>query len=786
MGDLNWPGLRRGLHYRDVILEVNGQRVYSGREIQRLVERVPVGKNVDYLIAREGRRSTVTVPVTIFTLRDFVNVFLTPFVMGIALWAIGAVVYLLKPDTATTWAFVLLCTSLGSYAVTGFELQSTSYPPWSYYINHVGLSFSCAAGLHLSLLFPERSSFVERYPASHFVPYLLSAVLSYYHVVYFLALTSGKPNSATTIAISSQMLTTIKYTRGYGLIASLALVVSSAYAYWHSQSVLAKQRARVVLLGCGAAFVPTTGVLILVSWTNVTIPFNLIALVVLVFPAAIGFAIARHNLFDVDVYIKRTLGYAIMTVVVGTGYFTVQVVMGRIVLKPVFGDQAETLYPLIFALLVVFFFNPINRRVQEGVDKLFFRKAYDYKATVAAISDSLSHLSDFDTFMSRLLETVRQELFVDRAGLVVADMRHGECRATFLGDQHPWLPKPEEAPRLSLDNPLLQLLARERTLVTKYDVAEEPRYAGIKEACAREFAQVGASLALPLFCQDEFAGALALGYKKSGHFYSREDIELLRTLASMTSSAIEQVREKGQRETLMKLFSKHVSPEVAESLWEQREQFLDGGRPRSQKVIATVLFTDLQGFTGASERMDPEALMTWLNTYMDAIAKTAMEHGGVVDDYFGDGVKVNFGVPVPRTSEAQIRQDAVNGVICALALEQQMRRLNATMKAENLPNLRMRVGIYTGPVVAGSLGSADRLKYTTLGDTVNTAARLESFEKDLFLPHLKDTPCRILIGERTLSYLDNQFRVQEVGELALKGKADKVKVYCVLGSATGV
>ena len=178
-----------------------------------------------------------------------------------------------------------------------------------------------------------------------------------------------------------------------------------------------------------------------------------------------------------------------------------------------------------------------------------------------------------------------------------------------------------------------------------------------------------------------------------------------------------------------------MAPEVAEVLWQQREQFLDGGRPRSQKQIVTVMFTDLQGFTSVSEQLDPQVLMDWLNTYMDAIARTVMDHGGVVDDYFGDGVKVNFGVPVPRTSEEEIRQDALHAVRCALALEREMARINENMKARGLPNLRMRVGIYTGPVVAGTLGSAERMKYTTLGDTVNTAARLESYDKDLFLPH---------------------------------------------------
>jgi len=241
-------------------------------------------------------------------------------------------------------------------------------------------------------------------------------------------------------------------------------------------------------------------------------------------------------------------------------------------------------------------------------------------------------------------------------------------------------------------------------------------------------------------------------------------------------------QEKEQRALLMQLFAKHVSPEIAEAIWRQRDQFLRGGRPRSQELIVTVLFTDLKGFTSVSEKMNPQALMDWLNTYMETMAQLVIEYGGVIDDYAGDGLKADFGVPLARTTESEIRRDAVNAVNCALAMEKEMNRLNVLWQEQHLPTMGgMRIGIFTGPVVAGSLGSAQRLKYTTVGDTVNIASRLESFDTDLADQNLTHSPCRILIGEATLQYLDHQFKTQRVGEVSLKRKEQKITVYRVVG-----
>ena len=250
--------------------------------------------------------------------------------------------------------------------------------------------------------------------------------------------------------------------------------------------------------------------------------------------------------------------------------------------------------------------------------------------------------------------------------------------------------------------------------------------------------------------------------------------------AMVTAHVLKQ--ERGDRALLMQLFSKHVSREVAEAVWRERNQFLEGGRPRPQRLIASVLFTDLIGFTSISEKMDPQALMGWLNEYMEAMAQQVIEHGGVINKYIGDSIMAVFGIPLARKTEVDIAQDAVNAVNSAIAMERKLIQLNSLWDEKDLPGIGMRIGIFTGPLVAGSLGSSKRLEYTVIGDTVNTASRLESFDKGGFDPDLATGPCRILIGEASLDYVGDQFKTERVGRVELKGKGRRLTIYRVISA----
>jgi adenylate cyclase len=257
-------------------------------------------------------------------------------------------------------------------------------------------------------------------------------------------------------------------------------------------------------------------------------------------------------------------------------------------------------------------------------------------------------------------------------------------------------------------------------------------------------------------------------------------IPVVPALLGMVASAVVitgyiAVVEREDRQLVMNLFGRHVSPAVAEAIWRDRDQILTAGRLPGRRLTATVLFTDIRDFSSIAEQTDPEILMNWLNDYMEAMAQLVLEHNGVVDKFIGDAVMAVFGVPIPHTHPDDIAQDACNAVRCALAMAEQLKVLNEGWKPLGRPTAAMRVGISTGTVVAGSLGSAQRLDYTTIGDTVNIAARLESYSKS---EH--DGLCRILISQETYDLIHLHFSTTFVGTVLLKGRKQSVNAYRIL------
>jgi CHASE2 domain-containing sensor protein/class 3 adenylate cyclase len=246
-------------------------------------------------------------------------------------------------------------------------------------------------------------------------------------------------------------------------------------------------------------------------------------------------------------------------------------------------------------------------------------------------------------------------------------------------------------------------------------------------------------------------------------------------LAAATVVTYRAYQAQQKQQIVMKLLGQNTSPQIAQTLWQGRDRLLKSGKLPGVSLMATMMFADIKDFSTISEQMPPEALLEWLNELLEVITQEVLNRQGIVNKFTGDGVMVAFGVPTSRLDTREIAQDARAAVACANAISERLEEMNENWQHLGLPVIQMRIGIFTGPVIAGSLGGKDRLEYGVIGDSVNIAARLESCEK-----HRQPTNCRILIGYETLVHLQGQCEVEPWGLLALKGKQQMVDVYRVV------
>ena len=216
------------------------------------------------------------------------------------------------------------------------------------------------------------------------------------------------------------------------------------------------------------------------------------------------------------------------------------------------------------------------------------------------------------------------------------------------------------------------------------------------------------------------------------------------------------LRDRVQRQLAVtrEIFGKYVPASVAEAI-------LDGkGAVGPVQTMATILYTDIVNFTAIVEDMAPKQAMRMLNEYFDAVIDPIRRHGGIVNQFQGDAMLVTFNVPLedPRHADHAVQS----------AME-----IQAVVSAHDFAGVQLatRIGINSGPVVAGNVGSGDRLHYTVHGDTVNVAARLEELNKH----HGTDT----LVSGATVNALTGDYPVQLLGDVSLRGKHDDVRVYNV-------
>jgi class 3 adenylate cyclase len=257
----------------------------------------------------------------------------------------------------------------------------------------------------------------------------------------------------------------------------------------------------------------------------------------------------------------------------------------------------------------------------------------------------------------------------------------------------------------------------------------------------------------------------------AGDFETQVDVYADDEIGLLTNGFNRMVRELRKRERVREMFSRMVSRDVSEAILDGDVSL--GGETR----FVSVLFTDLRGYTSLSEIISPTELILLLNQFFAIVESAARKHQGSINNFGGDSVLAVFGAPVERSPDETLRQS----LYAALEIRKGVVQLNAERIAKSKPPLRYGIGINSGTVIAGNIGTEDRFQYTVIGDAVNVAARLQDISRQF-----PRTP--ILIPEDGVEIVkgDEIFEFQYLGDFRLKGKGNPVSTYGVVGINTHI
>jgi adenylate cyclase len=219
---------------------------------------------------------------------------------------------------------------------------------------------------------------------------------------------------------------------------------------------------------------------------------------------------------------------------------------------------------------------------------------------------------------------------------------------------------------------------------------------------------------------------------------------------------------EAERRQLMGLFERYVSADVAAEIWKNRDAIVLAGEER----IATILFSDIRSFTAMTAGVPSHQVLAWLNRYLTEMGDVIKKNRGFLNKFIGDGIMVVFGAPLSEGPQ----EDACRAVRCAVEMLARVDQWNVTRAASD-PTLKIGIGIHTGEVTAGNVGSPDRLEYSVIGEAVNLASRLEALTKEF--------KTSVVLSPATYDYIHDHFSVVSLGSAQVRGFTSAIPLYGV-------
>jgi Adenylate cyclase, family 3 (some proteins contain HAMP domain) len=372
---------------------------------------------------------------------------------------------------------------------------------------------------------------------------------------------------------------------------------------------------------------------------------------------------------------------------------------------------------------------------------------------LAQVSRTLLEVEDFHPVLEKVMDLVFKHLPVDR-GFILLDDGTGEQRLELSRPR----PAPGEDPPVPISRTILDTVTADRVAILTHDAQADARF---EAGASVRMHNIRSAMAAPLWHRDRVIGVIYVDSPMRVGSFSTRDLDLLTALANSAAVAIEQARlrrEIRREEAMRRRLERYHSPAVIEEVLSQAHR----ERSAAVQCEASVLFADIVGFTERCESLSPPEVAAFLNEFFSLAADAVFAYGGTLDKFIGDAVMAFFGAPLPAPDHAE------RAVRAAIAMFQALAKWNRRRALDGLEPVEIRIGINSGPVVVGDIGSEKRVDYTVLGNAVNIAARLEEVVAG---------PGQIILGEATHDAVAGLFPTEHTGNVRLKGLSREIAAY---------
>ncbi len=360
---------------------------------------------------------------------------------------------------------------------------------------------------------------------------------------------------------------------------------------------------------------------------------------------------------------------------------------------------------------------------------------------------------DLEKLLPKILDKAFELVGADRGAILLMD-KDGELVPRYVKTRDGRTDN-----NIVLSKTVTAEVINNKAAVLSSDATMDSRFSGAHSIIMQG---IRSTMTVPLLHRDEILGLMHLDSQIATSAFTEKDLQICTGMATQAAIAIQNARLAARIEEeahTRAQISRLIPPSVVEQVVKGELELKKGGRLSD----ITMLFSDIRGFTSMSDGRPPEEVVNTLNEYFEVMVEVLFRHSGTLDKFVGDEIIGLFGAPI------DIEDAAYKAVACAIDMVQSLEEFNRTRMAENQDPIRIGIGINSGHVITGAIGSTRALQYTAIGDAMNVASRLVNIAK----------PGEIIVSDSTYAKVHERVEAVQLPPVRVKGKAEEQRIYQV-------